>query len=264
MKLGFIGAGNMSGAILDGVLKGGLLQAEQLWVSNRHQDKLERFARLGVHTTTDNCRVAREADLVILGIKPQMFGEVLPQIADEVKGKGVLSISPGYSLAWLREQLPGCHVMRAMPNTPLLVGKGCTALAQKSGDVPEDLFEEVKAVFSSAGEVFVVPEDLIDAVIAIAGSSPAYFFRMADAMVQAGQALGLEPEQALRMAALTMEGSARMLLEGGKTAGELTRQVCSPGGTTLAALTAFDDHHFEGMVNEAMERCVRRSQELGK
>ncbi len=263
MKLGFIGAGNMSGAILDGVLKGGLLKADQLWISNRHEAKLARFALLGVHTTTDNRQVAREADLVILGIKPQMFGEVLPQIADELRGKGVLSISPGYSLSWLREQLPGCHVMRAMPNTPLLVGKGCTALA-RTDDVPEALFGAVKDVFSSAGEVFVVPEHLIDAVIAIAGSSPAYFFRMAAAMVDAGQALGLEPDDALRMAALTMEGSARMLLESGKTAGELTRQVCSPGGTTLAALTAFDDYHFEDMVAQAMERCVRRSQELGK
>ena len=150
-----------------------------------------------------------------------------------------------------------------MPNTPLLVGKGCTALVQ-SGDVPEEIFAAVKAVFSSAGEVFVVPEALIDAVIAAAGSSPAYFFRMADAMVSAGQALGLAPDEALRMAALTMEGSARMLLESGKTAGELKRQVCSPGGTTLAAMTAFDDYRFEEMVNEAMERCVRRSQELGK
>ena len=239
MKLGFIGAGNMSGAILDGILKGGLLEAEQLWVSNRHPDKLERFARLGVHTTTDNRQVAREADLVILGIKPQMFGEVLPQIADALNGKGLLSISPGYSLAWLREQLPGCHVMRAMPNTPLLVGKGCTALA-RADDVPEALFAAVKDVFSSAGEVFVVLEHLIDAVIAIAGSSPAYFFHMAEAMVKAGQSLGLEPDDALRMAALTMEGSARMLLESGKTAGELKRQVSSPGGTTVAALTALD------------------------
>lgn len=263
MKLGFIGAGNMSGAILDGVLKGGLLQADQLWVSNRHENKLERFARLGVHTTADNCQVARETELVILGVKPQAFGEVLPQIADQAKGKGVLSISPGYSLAWLQEQLPGCHVMRAMPNTPLLVGKGCTALAER-GDVPEALFDAVKAVFSSAGEIFVVPENLIDAVIAIAGSSPAYFFSMADAMVQAGQALGLEPEQALRMTALTMEGAARMLLESGETAGKLKQQVCSPGGTTLAALTAFDDYRFGEMVNEAMERCTRRSRELGK
>ena len=171
-----------------------------------------------------------KADLVILGIKPQMFGEVLPQIADEVKGKGVLSISPGYSLAWLAGgSCPGCHVMRAMPNTPLLVGKGCTALAQKSGDVPEDLFEEVKAVFSSAGEVFVV-----------AGGSDRRGDRHRPAphrpissvwptpWCRPDRPLGLEPEQALRMAALTMEGSARMLLESGKTAGELARQVCSP------------------------------------
>lgn len=263
MKLGFIGAGNMSGAILDGVLKGGLLRPEQILISNRHEDKLERFSQQGVRTTVDNLQVAREAELIILGVKPQMFGEVLPQIADEVRGKGVLSISPGYSLSWLRGQLPNCHVMRAMPNTPLLVGKGCTALAQ-SDQVPEPLFEAVKAVFSSAGEVFVVPEALLDAVIAIAGSSPAYFFRMAAAMVESGRVLGLGPEQALRMAALAMEGSARMLLESGRTAGELTRQVCSPGGTTLAALTAFDDHGFEEMIAQAMGRCVQRSQELGR
>lgn len=263
LKLGFIGAGNMAGAILGGILNSKLLPPEQVYISNRRQEKLEIHGRRGVFTTTDNTVVAKEADLVILGIKPQMFEEVLPQVAPMLFGKCVVSISPGYSVRYLRTVLPGCFIVRAMPNTPLLVGKGVTAVAE-AGDVPEELFQAVVDIFSAAGEVTVVPEEQLDAVIAVSGSSPAYFFRMADAMVKEAQTLGMDPEDALRMTALTMEGAANMLLESGGTAGELTRQVCSPGGTTLAALTAFDEYRFETMISEAMERAVRRSKELGK
>ena len=261
--LGLIGAGNMSGAILGGVLASGLCDPEQMIVSNRHEGTLAWLKERGVRTTTDNAAAAREADLVILGVKPQMFAEVLPQIAGELAGKCVVSISPGYSVAYLSGILPGAHVVRAMPNTPLLVGKGCTAVAEASG-VPGDFFDAVVEVFSAAGEVFVVPESLLDAVIGVAGSSPAFFFRMAGAMVTAAGEQGLDSETALRMTALTMEGAARMLLESGRTAAELTRQVCSPGGTTLAGLTAFDDYHFEEMISQAEERCVKRSKELGR
>lgn len=263
LKLGFIGAGNMASAILSGILNSHLFPPEYIYVSNRHQEKLEIHGRRGVFTTTDNTAVAKAADLVILGIKPQMFAEVLPQIASALFGKCVVSISPGYSVAYLRTLLPGCFVLRAMPNTPLLVGKGVTAVAE-SDDVPAEFFRAAVDIFSAAGEVTVVPEAQLDAVIAVSGSSPAYFFRMADAMVKEAQALGMDPEDALHMAALTMEGAAKMLLESGGTAGELTRQVCSPGGTTLAALTAFDEYRFEEMISQAMERCVRRSGELGK
>lgn len=263
LKLGFIGAGNMSGAILNGVLGSGLLLPEQIMISNRHEDKLRQFQDRGVHTTTDNRELARWAELVVLGIKPQMFGDVLPEVASDLTGKGVVSISPGYSIAYLQSILPGCHVLRAMPNTPLLVGKGVTAVVG-SPQAPKALFDALQQVFSSAGEVFVVSEDLMDAAIGVSGSSPAFFFRMADAMTRGAEAQGMDPVQALRMAALTMEGAARMLLESGRSAGELTRQVCSPGGTTLAALTAFDDFKFDDMIAQAMDRCVKRSKELGR
>ncbi len=262
-KLGFIGAGNMAGAILNGILRTELLPPDQIYMSNRSGEKLEIPARRGVNTTSDNRVVAQEADLIILGIKPQMFGVVLPEIAPLLWDKCVVSISPGYSASYLNLQLPGCHVVRAMPNTPLLVGKGVTAVAQ-APLVPQKLFNAVVEVFSAAGEVSIVPESMLDAVIAVSGSSPAYFFRMADAMVKGAVKLGMDPEEALRLTALTMEGAAKMLLESGGEAGELTRQVCSPGGTTLAALTAFDEHQFEEMISRAMERCVSRSRELGK
>lgn len=260
--LGFIGAGNMAGAILNGILRRELLPPDRIRMSNRNADKLEVPARRGVSTTTNNKLVAEESDIVILGIKPQMFLEVLPEVAPLLRHKCVVSISPGYSMVWLQAQLPEVHIMRAIPNTPLLVGKGVTAVA-RAPQVPQAFFDAVVEIFSAAGEVSVVPESMLDASIAVSGSSPAYFFRIADAMVKEAGKLGMDPEEALRLAALTMEGAARMLLESGGEAGELTRQVCSPGGTTLAALTAFDEYNLEGMIFEAMERCVRRSRELG-
>lgn len=261
--LGFIGAGNMASAILNGILCTGLLPPDRIRISNRHADKLEVPARRGVLTTVDNKQVAREADVIILGIKPQMFAEVLPEIAPLLWDKCIVSISPGYSVAWLQTQLPGAHVVRAMPNTPLLVGKGVTAVAE-APHVPQGLFDAVVEIFSAAGEVSVVNESMLDSVIAVSGSSPAYFFTMADAMVKGAGKLGMDPEEALHLTALTMEGAAKMLLESGGEAGELTRQVCSPGGTTLAALTAFEEFRFEEMIFEAMARCVKRSKELGK
>lgn len=261
--LGFIGAGNMSGAIISGILQAKLLSPDCILVSNRHEGKLEVPARRGVFTTTDNKVVAKGSDIVVLGIKPQMFPEVLHELAPLLWGKCVLSLAPGHSMAWLSLQLPGAHVVRAMPNTPLLVGKGVTAVAE-APQIPKPLFDCVVQIFSAVGEVSIVPETMLDAVIAVSGSSPAYFFRMADAMVKGAEHLGMDPEEALRLTALTMEGAAKMLLESGGGAGELTRQVCSPGGTTLAALTAFDEYHFEEMISRAMERCVKRSRDLGK
>lgn len=261
--LGFIGAGNMASAILNGILRTGLLPPDRIHMSNRHADKLEIPARRGVLTTVDNKRVAKASDIIILGIKPQMFAEVLPEIAPLLWGKCVVSISPGYSVVWLQTQLPGAHVVRAMPNTPLLVGKGVTAVAE-APCVPQTLFDAVVEVFSAAGEVSIVNESMLDAVIAVSGSSPAYFFAMADAMVKGAGKLGMDAEEALRLTALTMEGAAKMLLESGGEAGELKHQVCSPGGTTLAALTAFEEFRFEEMISEAMARCVKRSKELGR
>ena len=262
-KLGLIGAGNMAGAILDGVLGSGLIPAEHLAVSDPDGAKRERYRLRGVFTSAENRAVAERSDIILLAVKPQVLSGVLPELAACAAGKCVVSIAPGFSVSYLKESLPGCYIIRAMPNTPLQVGRGVTALAE-APEVPEPLFRAVEAIFSAAGAVTVVPEKQMNAVTALTSSSPAYFFRMADAMEKGAAALGMEPGEALRLAALTMEGAARVLLESGKTAEELTRQVCSPGGTTLAALTAFDEFRFDEMIRLAMERCARRAEELGK
>ncbi len=261
--LGFIGAGNMVSAILSGVLDKGLARPDQVWLSNRSPEKLAVWTAKGVHTTVDNAEVAQNAQVIVLGVKPQVMDQVLPQISPFVTGKCVVSIAAGISSAYLKERLPGALVVRTIPNTPMKLGKGATVVAQ-APDVPEETFHLACALFEAAGAVAVIPEAQMDDFIAVSGSSPAFFFRMAAAMVSAAEMAGIDPDLALRMAAQTMAGSAAMLLETGDTAQELTRQVCSPGGTTLAALTAFDDYHFEEMMGEAAKRCAQRSKELGK
>lgn len=253
----------MAGAIVGGVLKKGICAPEDILMSDPMAEHLDHFKAMGVHLTTDNTEAALWADLLILAIKPQVYDTVLPGLSGAVSGKCVVSIAPGITTGYLKLQLPNAHIVRVMPNTPLLVGMGATAIAQPE-HVSEEMFDAVKHIFSSAGDIAVLPEGQMDAVIAVSGSSPAFFFRMIDAMVSEAQRQGIDPELAMRMGARTMEGAANMLLKSGKTAKELTIQVCSPGGTTLAALSAFDELDFEGLIAEAMKRCTLRSKQLGK
>jgi len=263
LRLGFIGAGNMATAILDGVIAMNVFAPESIMVSNPHTDKLEHPKALGVQVTRDNKNVVRFSDVIILAVKPQKFEEVLADFSDCCAGKCFVSIAAGISVEWISSRLPGATVVRVMPNTPLRLGLGATAIAQ-APDVTEEIFDVVCDIFKAAGSVAVIPESQMDDVIPVSGSSPAFFFRMADIMVKWAEEQGMDPAVALLLAAETMKGSAEMLLHSGKSPKELTRQVCSPGGTTLAALTAFDDREFDQLIYDAMSRCVRRSKELCK
>ncbi len=261
--LGFIGAGNMATAILDGVVSKHIFQPQNIIVSNPHSDKLEHPKSLGVFVTGVNSEVAVKADIIVLAVKPQKFEEVLDDIRDFCKGKCIVSIAAGISTEWISDRIPDSYVIRVMPNTPLQLALGATAIAQ-APDVPEVFFKVVCDIFSSAGLVSVIPESQMDEIIPVSGSSPAFFFRMIDVMVRWALWQGIDSEVAFKLAASAMKGSAEMLISSGKSADELTRQVCSPGGTTIAALTAFDDHGFDELIFEAMTRCTKRSKELGK
>lgn len=263
LRLGFIGAGNMATAILDGVVSKQVFQPDHISISNPRSDKLKHPQELGVNVTNSNQEVAANSDIIILAIKPQMFETVLPELKDSCCGKCIVSIAAGISTAWIGERLPGASVIRVMPNTPLQLGLGATAIAE-AVDIPADLFRCVCSIFSAAGSIAIIPETRMDEVIPVSGSSPAFFFRMVDVIVRWAQEQGMDPEVSLQLAAATMKGSAEMLLFSGKSASELIQQVCSPGGTTLAALTAFDDFDFDHLIYDAMNRCVSRSKELGK
>lgn len=263
LHLGIIGAGNMATAILDGVVAKGVFLPEYITISNPHVEKLSHPRELGVRVTTNNAEVVASSDIIILAVKPQMYEAVLDEIRDLCFGKCIVSIAAGMSSNWIHDRILGAWVVRVMPNTPLQLGLGATAIAE-AAEVPDALFQRVCDIFSAAGSVAVIPEDQMDDVIPVSGSSPAFFFRMVQQMVCWAQEQGMDPGIALELAATSMMGSAQLLLQSGKTADELIRQVCSPGGTTLAALTAFDDRDFNGLIYDAMNRCTRRSKELGK
>ncbi|MCD8212259.1 MAG: pyrroline-5-carboxylate reductase [Oscillospiraceae bacterium] len=261
--LGFIGAGRMGSAILSGVVEQNVFPPDEIIVSDPQPERLEDVGKLGVGVTSDNCSAVQQSDIIILAIKPQMFESVLSEIAPFCKGKCLVSIAAGISTEYILKRISGAVVIRVMPNTPLQVGYGMTAVAS-SKDASSELFETVCNIFRAAGSVVVVPENQMDEVVSLSGSSPAYFFRMADVMSKWAAERGMDVETAVQLVSSTMLGASEMLLKAGKTPEELTQQVCSPGGTTIAALSAFDDQGFDPLIQEALNRCADRSKELGQ
>ncbi len=262
LRLGVIGTGNMAYAILTGALNAGVLKPEAVLASHPRKERRDEVReRLGVAVTADNREVVDRSDVILLAVKPQKVPQVLAEVGAMMLGKCLLSIAAGLSIDSLRRSVPAGWILRAMPNTPLMLGCGATVLTPR-GEIPEAHYRLAFALFEASGFAAQAPEAYMNAVTAVSGSSPAYFFRMAQAMTDSAAALGLDPDLALRLTSQTMEGAARMLKESGRTAAELTAQVCSPGGTTLAALTAFDDMGFDSLIREAMVRCVKRAEEL--
>lgn len=253
----------MAAAILNGVLSGDLLPVDEIWLSNRSEGKLTPFQNLGVNTTTDNQSVAQNAGLIIMAVKPQVMPEVVSELADVLAGKHIVSIAAGLSSSFFKERIADVRVACAMPNTPLQLGKGVTAI-----HIPDDFLPEaaefVRAIFSCAGAVYDVPETDLSLSIPLSGSSPAFMFRFAGALADQAEKRGFDRQAALQMVAQTFVGAGSMLLESGKTDAQLIAQVCSPGGTTLAGLSAFDDLGFDELIAEAVSRCLTRAEELGK
>ena len=262
-KLSFIGAGNMADAIFAGVSRKSLYNNSEIMFSNRGESKLVKYKALQVCVTTNNVEAAEFGDIIILSVKPQNYDEVLDEISPYVAGKCLVSLAPGMSTEYISGKCPGAYVVRTMPNTPLLIGNGTTAICRNEA-VHDDIFDKVSEIFSCSGKVYYISEDKMNEIIAVSGSSPAFFFRFVQAIVDSAVSLGIDPDTALEMAANTMAGSASMLLNSGRSAAELVSQVSSKGGTTVAALSAFDDFNFESMIAEAVGRCTKRAYELGK
>ena len=266
-ELGIIGAGNMAEAIARGVIRGGLFRPEVLIASDVSPQRRDLFANgLGVRAVEDNAEAARGAKRLLLSVKPQQMAAALAGIGG-VLGPDtlVISIAAGISSAFIERHLGGgkpWRVVRAMPNTPMLVGEGMVGLAPGAHATPEDV-ADATGIFESAASVIEVPEDKIDAVTALSGSGPAYFFYLVEQMVRAGVELGLSPEQAHRLAARTAVGAAKMLVSGTDAPEELRRKVTSPGGTTQAAITHLETSGAGRAIVEAVKAADRRSKELG-
>lgn len=264
MKLGVIGLGNMATAMIGGIVRTGLIAAENICGSDYSEAQVEKAkSDLKISAVTDNTKAMEGADFIILAVKPQVYEAVLPEIKSAIKENQVLiSIAPGKTLSYLEERLnPGQKIVRLMPNTPALVGEGCTGVCRNE-KVSQDEFDFVIKLLESFGKAYEVKENQMDAVVAVSGSSPAYVFMLIEAMADGAVAEGLDRKTAYKMAAQAVLGSAKMVLETGKHPGELKDMVCSPAGTTIDAVAVLEQSGFRGGVIEAMNVCAEKSRNI--
>ena len=264
MKLGIVGLGNMANAILRGIIKSGLFAPSDITGSDKDAAKRESAKeKLGINTCEDNPDAVKGCDYVIIAVKPQVYEAVLPEIKNAMKKEQVvISIAPGKTLSYLMDRLvEGAKIVRLMPNTPALVGEGCTG-ACKNKNVTDEEFDFVLKMLAGFGKAYEVKEDQMDAVVAVSGSSPAYVFMLIDAMADGAVAEGLDRATAIKMAAQAVLGSAKMVLETGKHPAELKDMVCSPAGTTIDAVAVLEEGGFRGNVIDAMSACAEKSRKI--
>ena len=263
-RVGILGVGNMGGAILRGLICGGHVPAEQVVGSRPDYEVLEDLvAELGFRATPDNGEVAGEADVLVVALKPGLDVPVLEEVRDAVRAELVMSVAAGVPTSRIEAVLGRpCPVVRAMPNTPALVGRGVTAYCGGHHAGPGAL-ALAAAVLGAVGEAVEVEEALMDAVTATSGSGPAYFFRLVELLAAGGERAGLPRELAALLARETFVGAARLLDERGAEAAALRVEVTSPGGTTEAALRVLDEQGLEELMAEAVAAATRRGEELG-
>lgn len=263
MKIGFIGLGNMATAIIGGMLKKGIAESSEIIGADKAEVMREKAKTCFGIEIAENNRQAAQADYLFLAVKPQFVGAVLEEIADSItENTVIISIVAGKTSAWITEKLGReVKLVRCMPNTPALVGEGCTAMCP-GALVTEQEKTMVKELLQSFGTVTEVDENMIDAVVGISGSSPAYVFLFIEAMADAAVLAGMPRKTAYEMAAQAVLGSAKMVLETGKHPGELKDMVCSPGGTTIEAVKVLEEQGFRGAVMDAVEACIAKSRSL--
>lgn len=263
VRIGFIGAGNMGAALMGGV-KAKFPDAE-LWASDPNATRRDAVAsRFGVVVSDDNSAVCAASELLVLCTKPQLADPVLAELGEHwTPDKQLVSVCAGVPTARIEAALGnGARVLRAMPNTPALVGVGATAIASGRFATAEDL-ARARTLFESVGLCLEVRESQLDAVTGLSGSGPAYVLRMLEAMTAGGIEVGLSAEVAAQLSLQTLLGSARLVLETGEQPALLRERVTSPGGTTVAGLAALERGGFHEVVVAAIRAATERSRELG-
>lgn len=266
MKIGFIGLGNMARAMIGGMLENKIAApADIIGNARTGATKEAMYSEFGIGIRATNAEVAREAEVLILAVKPQFLQEVIGEIRTELpKNTLVISIAAGKTMHWIEDAFGGkIKLVRCMPNVPALVGAGCTGVCANDM-VSRDEIDYSIRLMESFGKAYLVPEHLMDAVGAVSGSSPAFVFMFIEAMADAAVAAGMPRKQAYEFAAQAVYGSARMVLESGKHPGELKDMVCSPGGTTIQGVRILEEKGMRGAVMDALGATVEQSKKLGK
>ena len=261
--IGFIGMGNIGYAILKSLLK--VYNKEEITFTDLNRARVAQVEReTGVKPVADNKECAASAKFVVLAVKPQFYDVVLADIAGTVtKENIIISIAPGITIDSINEKLGGeKRIVRAMPNTPALLGEGMTGVCYD-----KKLFEDVEkqtisTFFESFGKMEILPEYLMNAVVCVSGSAPAYIYMFIEALADAGVKYGMPRDVAYRMAAQSVVGSAKMVLETGKHPGALKDDVCSPGGTTIYAVAVLEEYGLRNAVIKASDACYEKCIDL--
>lgn len=263
--VGFLGAGNMAGALIKGLLVSKALPPERIWASDVREERLVELGNThGIRVTRDNPALLAACDVVVLSVKPQVVDRVMPAVASHIRpGALLISVAAGVSIAAMEARLPeGARVVRSMPNTPAIALAGATAIARGTHADDNDL-RVARALFEAVGRVTVLDETLLDAVTGLSGSGPAYVMLMIEALADGGVKVGLHRETALMLAAQTVFGSAKLLLDTGMHPGALKDMVTSPGGTAIAGLHTLESGGLRRTLIDAVEAATQRSEQLG-
>jgi len=260
MKIGFVGMGNMGYAMLKGVL--GVFSPEDIIFSDVNKDRCAKVKEeTGVEFAESNAECVNKAKYIILAVKPQYYAQVLKSIENVIREEHVvISIAPGKTVEYVSNALGGdVRVVRAMPNTPALLGEGMTGITYDEKLFGFEEIEVIEKIFNSFGKFRKVEERLMSAVTCVSGSSPAYVYMFIEALADGAVKYGLPRDAAVEMAAQSVLGSAKMVLETGKHPGELKDMVCSPGGTTIAGVSALEESAFRSAIIKACDKCFDKA-----
>lgn len=264
--IGFIGGGKMGEALCRGIIEAGLSDTNHIMVSDALMERCKYLtADIGIKTTQNNKEVVTFADVVILAIKPQLMNDVLNQLKNDITNRHlVVSIAAGIPIRFIESRLKeGTRVIRVMPNTPCLVASSATAFASGKYATETDA-KFVHTVFNAVGKVFRLDEKYLDAVTGLSGSGPAYVYMFIEALSDGGVKMGLPRDVSTTLAAQTVLGAAKMVLESGQHPAQLKDAVTSPGGTTVEGISKLEDCKFRSAIINAVEAATLKSKKLGE
>lgn len=254
----------MATAIIGGMVEKKIYMPEEIKASGKDAVSLENLQKkYRIGTTDSNKEIMESSDVVFLSVKPQILPEVIAEISPMVKENQLfVSIAAGKTIGWIEQEFgKEIKLVRVMPNTPALVGEGCSGLCANA-NVSDKEMELVKAVFDCCGSSYQVPEHLMDVVGAVAGSAPAFVFMFMEALADAAVAGGMPRDLAYKMASQTVMGSGKLMLETGNHPGKLKDMVCSPGGTTICGVKVLEEQGMRGAIMNAIDSCVQKSKKL--
>ncbi len=262
-KVGFIGGGNMAGALISGIISKGLFQTDEIIASAASEKTVRALnQKYEIASTQSNVDVVQNSEIVVLAVKPYMIFKVIQEISPFLaQDQVVISIASGVTLEKLSKAMPNQKIVRAMPNTPAAVNLGMTSLCTHLGE-QEPIRKSVTEIFDAIGKTAWIDESLMHAAIAVHGSSPAYAYIMIEAMADAAVLEGMPRDKAYLMAAQALLGAAQMVLTTGLHPGVLKDQVTSPGGNTIAAIAVLEQDGFRSSIIRAMKAAADKSREM--